>query len=90
MEKECFFAEASFTLFAVFIKAFSSKFDIKTRPPHGWHTLDVECKGVFVQRGIKTVGREPSWCRPNSEYHKALAKIHENKHIFDSPGKTEL
>ncbi len=25
------------------------------------------------QRGIKTVGREPSWCRPNSEYHKALA-----------------
>ncbi len=41
--------------------------------PHGWHTLDIECKGVFVHRGIKTVGREPSWCRPNSEYHKALA-----------------
>ncbi len=42
-------------------------------PPHGWHTLDIECKGVFVHRGIKTVGQEPSWCRPNSEYHKALA-----------------
>ncbi len=43
--------------------------------PHGWHTLDIECKGVFVHRGIKTVGREPSWCRLNSEYHKALASF---------------
>ncbi len=41
--------------------------------PHGWHALDIECKCVFVHRGIKIVGREPSWCRPNSEYHKALA-----------------
>ncbi len=26
-----------------------------------------------VHRGIKIVGREPSWGRLNSEYHKALA-----------------
>ncbi len=44
-----------------------------TAVAHGRHTLDIECKGVFVHRGIKTVGRESSWCRPNSEYHKALA-----------------
>ncbi len=28
-----------------------------------------------VHRGIKTVGRELSWCRLNSEYHKALASF---------------
>ncbi len=26
-------------------------------------------------KGIKTVGREPSWCRLNSEYHEALASF---------------
>ncbi len=35
-------------------------------PPHGWHTLDKECKGVL------SIG-EPSWCRLNSKYHKTLA-----------------
>ncbi len=36
---------------------------------YGRHIHDVECKGV------KTVGREPSWCRLNSEYRKALALL---------------
>ncbi len=30
-------------------------------------------QGCLVHRGIKTVGREPSWCRLNSEHRKALA-----------------
>ncbi len=28
---------------------------------------------IAAPRGIKNVGREPSWCRLNLEYHKALA-----------------
>ncbi len=36
-------------------------------------TLDIEFKGALSIWGIKAVGREPSWCRPNLEYHKALA-----------------
>ncbi len=31
-------------------------------------TLDIECL-------TKTVGREPYWCRLNSQYHKALALL---------------
>ncbi len=30
-------------------------------------------QGCVVHRGIKPVGREPSWCRFNSKYHEALA-----------------
>ncbi len=30
-------------------------------------------QGRVVYRCIKTVGREPSWCRLNSEYHKTIA-----------------
>ncbi len=36
------------------------------------HTL-YRMQGCVVHRGIKTVGRESSWCRLNSEYHKAFA-----------------
>ncbi len=32
-------------------------------------------QGCVVHRGMKTVGREPSWCWLNSEYHKALAPL---------------
>ncbi len=40
--------------------------------PRAAHTC-CRMQGCIVHRGIKTVGREPSWCRVNSEYHKALA-----------------
>ncbi len=39
------------------------------RVAHTWYRMH----GCVVHRGIKTVGREPSWCRLNSEYQKALA-----------------
>ncbi len=35
--------------------------------PHGWHTLGI------IHRGVKTVGRELSWCSLRPEYQKALA-----------------
>ncbi len=28
-----------------------------------------------VHCGIRNAGREPSWCRPNSEYKKAIAPL---------------
>ncbi len=39
----------------------------------GEQRLTTGLQGCVVHRGIKTVGREPSWCMLNSEYHKALA-----------------
>ncbi len=39
------------------------------RMAHTWYRM----QGCAVHRGIKTVGREPSWCRLNSECHKAFA-----------------
>ncbi len=39
------------------------------RAAHIWYRM----QGRVVHRGIKTVGREPGWCRLNSEYPKALA-----------------
>ncbi len=42
---------------------------VTPRVAHTWYRM----QGCVVHRGIKTVGREPSWCRLNSEYHNALA-----------------
>ncbi len=38
------------------------------RAAHTWYRI----QGCVIHRGIKAVGREPSWCRVTSEYHKAL------------------
>ncbi len=39
------------------------------RVAHTWYRM----QGCVIHRGIKTVGRRPSWCRLNTEFHKALA-----------------
>ncbi len=40
-------------------------------------------QGCAVHRGIKNVGREPSWCRLNSEYHKVLLYSHLREQVND-------
>ncbi len=42
------------------------------RVTHTWYRM----QGCAVHRGIKTVGREPSWCRLNSEYPCSLLYSH--------------
>ncbi len=37
------------------------------------HRADEAIPTGVVRRSVKNVGREPSWCWLNSEYHKALA-----------------
>ncbi len=44
-------------------------YTLAAREARTWYGMQ-EC---VIHRGIKTVDREPSWCRLNSDYHKALA-----------------
>ncbi len=39
---------------------------VAPRAPYTWCGM----QGWVVRQGIKTVGREPCWCRPNPEYHE--------------------
>ncbi len=43
--------------------------DSKYIAPRAGHTM-YRKQGCVVRRGIKTVDRQPNWCRLNSEYHK--------------------